>query len=122
LAGRISDRPVRQDRRDAISAKATTADGEHDRPPRRRTRTGAQASDPDLAGIETPELYLGSEKNDGAIVASQDSSAGERSYAVPDSVPQNRFALEGLWKLSGDHATSSADGVENPAPLQRAQG
>jgi len=72
----------------------------------------AQAGDPDLAGIQTPELYLGSEKNDGAIVASQDSSAGERSYAVPDSVPQNRFALEGLWKLSGDHATSSADGVE----------
>ena len=62
----------------------------------------AQASDPDLAGIETPELYLGSEKNDGAIVASQDSAAGERSYALPDSVPQNRFALDGGWKLAGD--------------------
>jgi len=72
----------------------------------------AQASDPDLAGIETPELYFGSEKNDGAIVASQDSAAGERSYAAPDSVPQNRFAFEGLWKLTGDRATSSADGVE----------
>lgn len=72
----------------------------------------AQASDPDLAGIETPELYFGSEKNDGAIVASQDSAAGERSYTLPDSVPQNRFALEGLWKLTGDRATASADGVE----------
>ena len=72
----------------------------------------AQASDPDLAGIETPELYLGSEKNDGAIVASQDSSGGERSYTLPDSVPPNRFALEGLWNLIGDRATSSADGVE----------
>jgi thiol-disulfide isomerase/thioredoxin len=72
----------------------------------------AQASDPNLAGIETPELYLGSEKNDGAIVASQDSGAGERSYALPDSVPHNRFALEGRWKLSGDHAVSSADGGE----------
>lgn len=70
----------------------------------------AQTSDPDLAGVETPELYLGSEKNDGAIVASQDSAAGERSYTLPDSVPQNRFALSGVWKLSGDHAMSSADG------------
>ncbi|MET3845626.1 thioredoxin family protein [Bradyrhizobium sp. OAE829] len=72
----------------------------------------AQASDPDLAGIDTPELYLGSEKNDGAIVASQDSAAGERSYALPDSVPQGRFALGGGWKLVGDSATASADGSE----------
>ena len=72
----------------------------------------AQASDPDLTGIETPELYLGSEKNDGAIVASQDSAAGERSYALPDSVPQGRFALGGGWKLVGDSATASADGSE----------
>ena len=71
-----------------------------------------QASDPDLAGIETPELYLGSEKNDGAIVASQDSAAGERSYTLPDDVPQNRFALSGTWKLTGDRATSTVDDVE----------
>jgi thiol-disulfide isomerase/thioredoxin len=72
----------------------------------------AQASDPDLAGIETPELYLGSDKNDVAIVASQDSAAGERSYTLPDSVPHNRFALEGHWNVTGDRATSSADGGE----------
>jgi thiol-disulfide isomerase/thioredoxin len=72
----------------------------------------AQASDPDLAGIQTPELYLGSEKNDGAIVASQDSAAGERSYTLPDSVPHNRFALGGGWKLIGDRATASAEGSE----------
>jgi len=62
--------------------------------------------------LETPELYLGSEKNDGAIVASQDSSAANAPMRCRTAVPQNRFALEGLWKLSGDHATSSADGVE----------
>jgi thiol-disulfide isomerase/thioredoxin len=72
----------------------------------------AQATDPDLSAIETPELYLGPEKNDGAIVASQNSTPGERSYALPDSVPQNRFALSGIWKLAGDRATSSADGDE----------
>ncbi|MGH6709045.1 MAG: thioredoxin family protein [Bradyrhizobium sp.] len=72
----------------------------------------AQASDPDLAGIGTPELYLGSEKNDGAIVESQNSAAGERSYTLPDSVPQNRFALAGAWNLVADRATSLADNVE----------
>jgi hypothetical protein len=72
----------------------------------------AQTSDPDLAGIETSELYLGAEKNDGAIVASQDSAAGERSYMLPDSVPHNRFALAGAWNLTGDSATSSAEGDE----------
>jgi hypothetical protein len=46
-----------------------------------------------LSAIETPELYLGAEKNDGAIVALQNSLAGECSYALPSSVPQNRFAL-----------------------------
>ncbi len=72
----------------------------------------AQAGDPDLAGIETPELYLGSEKNDGAIVASQDFAAGERTYTLPGNLPQNRFALAGAWNLIGDRATSSAEGVE----------
>jgi len=72
----------------------------------------AQAGDPDLAGIQTPELYLGSEKNDGAIVAAQESAAGERSYTLPDSVPQSRFALGGGWKLVGDRATASAEGSE----------
>jgi hypothetical protein len=36
----------------------------------------------------------------------------ESSYPLPDSVPQNRFALSGIWNLAGDRATSSADGDE----------
>ena len=36
----------------------------------------------------------------------------ERPYALPDSVPQNRFALSGRWDVTGDRATSSADGDE----------
>jgi thiol-disulfide isomerase/thioredoxin len=72
----------------------------------------AQATDPDLSAIETPELYLGSEKNDGAIVDSQNSAVGERSYTPPDSVPQHRFALSGNWNLAGDRATSSAEDDE----------
>jgi thiol-disulfide isomerase/thioredoxin len=62
-----------------------------DRPP------AADANDPDLSTIETPELYFGSDKNDGAIVDAQNPAAGERHFTPPDSVPQNRFALFGAW-------------------------
>ena len=72
----------------------------------------AQTSDPDLSAVATPEMYLGSEKNDGAIADQQIATSGERPYALPDSVPQNRFALSGRWDVAGDRATSSADGDE----------
>jgi thiol-disulfide isomerase/thioredoxin len=72
----------------------------------------AQTADPDLSAIETTELYLGSEKNEGALVDSQNSAVGERSYTPPDSVPQNRFAFSGIWSLAGDRTTSLADGDE----------
>jgi thiol-disulfide isomerase/thioredoxin len=72
----------------------------------------AQAADPDLSAVATPELYLGSEKNDDAIVETQNAARGERSYALPDSVPPNRFALSGLWNVTDDRVTSSADGDE----------
>ena len=72
----------------------------------------AQAADPDLSAVATPELYLGSGKNDDAIVETQNTARGERSYALPDSVPPNRFALSGLWNVTDDRATSSADGDE----------
>jgi thiol-disulfide isomerase/thioredoxin len=68
--------------------------------------------DPDLSAIGSPEMYFGTEKNSGAIVSSQDSGAGERYYASPESVPLDRLALSGTWKLSGDNATLSADGGE----------
>jgi hypothetical protein len=57
-------------------------------------------------------VYFGTEKNGGAIVSSQDSGAGERFYKPPNSVPLDRFALSGTWKLSGDDATLSADDGE----------
>ena len=72
----------------------------------------AQTNDPDLSAVATPEMYLGSEKNDGAIVDQQIATSGEKLYALPDSVPQNRFALSGRWDVTGDRATSSADGDE----------
>ena len=77
-----------------------------DNPPRDKI------ADPDLSAIRSPEMYFGATKNNGAIVASQDSQTGERFYAAPEDLPLNRFALSGSWKLSGDNATSSADGGE----------
>ena len=72
----------------------------------------AQTIDPDLSAVQTPELYLGAEKNDGAMVASQITAAGERSYVLPQSLPQSMFALAGRWNLAQDSATSSSDGDE----------
>ncbi|HEX9370835.1 MAG TPA: hypothetical protein VF897_07500, partial [Roseiflexaceae bacterium] len=54
----------------------------------------------------------GSEKNDGAIVEAQDAARGERTYALPDNLPPNRFALSGLWNVTDDRATTLADGDE----------
>jgi thiol-disulfide isomerase/thioredoxin len=71
-----------------------------------------KVSDPDLSAIGSPEIYFGTEKNNGAIVGSQSARAGERSYSVPDSVPLDHFALSGTWRLSEDNATLSADGGE----------
>ena len=72
----------------------------------------AQAANPDLGAVATPELYLGSDKNDGAIVEAQDAARGERAYALPDRIPSNRFALSGTWNVTEDRATSSEDGDE----------
>jgi len=72
----------------------------------------AKAGDPDLCTVSSPEMYFGTEKNGGAIVASQSSRAGERFYTARDDVPLNRFAFSGTWKLSADNATLSADGGE----------
>jgi thiol-disulfide isomerase/thioredoxin len=72
----------------------------------------APVKDPDLTAIGSPEMYFGTEKNGDAIVSSQDSRAGERLYASPNSVPLDRFALSGIWKLSDDDAALSADDGE----------
>ena len=67
-------------------------------------------------------MYFGTEENvngepkkrlqGSAMVSSQSSTAGERSYTAPDDVPLNRFAFSGTWKISADNATLSADGGE----------
>lgn len=82
----------------------------------------AEPDDPGLGAIGSPEMYFGTEENvngelkkrlqASAMVSSQNSTAGERSYTAPDDVPLNRFAFSGTWKISVDNATLSADGGE----------
>ena len=62
----------------------------------------APTRDPDLSAVATPEIYLGSEKNEGALVETQDAARGERTYALPDNLEPNRFALSGLWNVTDD--------------------
>lgn len=79
-----------------------------------------EPDDPGLGAIGSPEMYFGTEENvngelkkrlqGSAMVSSQNSAAGERSYTAPDGVPLNRFALSGTWKISADNAALSADG------------
>jgi len=71
-----------------------------------------KAIDPDLSAIGSPEMYFGAGKNSGAIVSLQESRAGERFYTAPESIPPDRFALSGIWKLSENKATLSSDGGE----------
>jgi thiol-disulfide isomerase/thioredoxin len=70
------------------------------------------APDPDLSAIDSPEMYFGADKNRDAIVGSQNSDAGERSYTAPEQLPLNRFAFSGVWTLGKDDAISSTDGDE----------
>ena len=82
----------------------------------------APTRDPDLSAVATPEMYLGSEKNDGAIVETQDAGRGERTYALPDNVPPNRFALSGALERDGRSRHLVGRRRRNPAPFQCAQG
>jgi thiol-disulfide isomerase/thioredoxin len=68
------------------------------------------APDLDLSAIDSPEMYFGADKNHDAMVKSQKSDAGERSYTAPEQLPLNRFAFSGTWKLGKDGAISSTDG------------
>jgi thiol-disulfide isomerase/thioredoxin len=82
----------------------------------------AEPDDPGLGAIGSPEMYFGTEENvngelkkrleRSAMVSSQSSAAGERSYTAPADVPLNRFAFSGTWTISPDNATLSADGGE----------
>lgn len=66
----------------------------------------------DFSVIGTPEMYLGSNRNGGAIVRSQSGGAGKRMYTPPDDIALNRFAFAGDWTVAGESATLTSDGGE----------
>ena len=65
-----------------------------------------------LERVATPEIYLGSEKNDGAFVETQDAAGGERTYALPNDLPPTGSPSPDFWNVTDDRATTSADGDE----------
>jgi cytochrome c biogenesis protein CcdA/thiol-disulfide isomerase/thioredoxin len=59
-------------------------------------------------GVKTPETYLGSDRAQGWL---QDPlRPGARDFgALPDAIPDNRFAYGGIWTLDGESAEAGLD-------------
>ncbi len=54
----------------------------------------------------TPETYLGLNRMD-QMVSRERPSRGEGSYSLPATIPDDSFALQGTWILTGEYAESS---------------
>ncbi|HET7268236.1 MAG TPA: thioredoxin family protein [Oleiagrimonas sp.] len=68
-------------------------------PPTQHTETDL----PNLAGIGSPEMYFGLAREQ--YMANDDSpSQTPHMYQAPESLPLNRFALQGLWKMTPQYA------------------
>jgi len=71
--------------------------------------TGIQAA-PDLAAIQSPETYVGYERQEN--YASPQSLAKDKagSYSAPTQPSLNQWGLAGRWVVGSEHATSTAAG------------
>ena len=71
--------------------------------------TGVQAA-PDLAAIQSPETYVGYERQEN--YASPQSLAKNKvgSYSAPSTPSLNQWGLAGDWVVGSEHATSTAAG------------
>ena len=72
----------------------------------------APTRDPDLSAVATPEMYLGSEKNDGAIVETQDAAPRRTDLRAAGRRAAEPVRPLRTWNVTDDRATSSADGDE----------
>ncbi len=64
---------------------------------------GGEQDDANLSRIGSPEMYFGSARET-YMVSSQHTSRFTHRYQAPDNLPLNRFALQGLWNMSGEYA------------------
>jgi thiol-disulfide isomerase/thioredoxin len=62
--------------------------------------------DPDLGGIGSPEMYLGLGRMQN-LSAAQRPRAGRQLFAMPATLPLNRFAFGGGWTLADESAILS---------------
>ena len=69
-----------------------------------------QTSAPDLAAIQSPETYVGYERQEN--YASPQSLAKDKvgSYSAPTQPTLNQWALAGQWVVGSEHATSTGAG------------
>lgn len=74
-----------------------------------RTQLGLPPTDhpvppgPNFSATGSPEMYFGLARQQ-YLVSSQTPSRQARDYQAPESLPLNRFALEGRWRMTGDYA------------------
>jgi cytochrome c biogenesis protein CcdA/thiol-disulfide isomerase/thioredoxin len=69
--------------------------------------TGAQAA-PDLAAIQSPETYVGYERQENYVSPQTIARDRQARYTVPARLDVNQWALAGAWTVGGENATLSA--------------
>lgn len=57
----------------------------------------------DFSGIGSPEMYFGSNRLQN-LVEPESPTASSHDYQAPDTLPLNRFALDGRWKITPEFA------------------
>jgi hypothetical protein len=55
----------------------------------------------------SPEMYLGS-KRQAYLASAEGGGDGTRRFSAPPSLPPNRYALQGLWAISGEYVRLAA--------------
>jgi cytochrome c biogenesis protein CcdA/thiol-disulfide isomerase/thioredoxin len=70
-----------------------------------------QGPAPQSAYDETPETYVGTDRQSGFASPEQVFAGQSRQYTIPDVVPLNEFAVSGSWTFGPEYATVSAPGA-----------
>lgn len=74
-------------------------------------KKGRLAKDDEVRDVFTDEAYLGHAKP-GNLASPEGVRRGDiQTYSVPDELTLGVPALEGRWRIEGDHAVAEADGV-----------
>jgi thiol-disulfide isomerase/thioredoxin len=61
---------------------------------------------------ETPETYVGTDRQSGFVSPGRVLVGQARQYTIPDTLPANSFAVSGSWNFSSEFATVSDVGAK----------